>query len=376
MRIVMIGQKGAPAHSGGVERHVEDLSVRLAAQGMDVVVYARTSYASDPSCPRVYRGVKLAYLPTLRSKHFETVIHVFFSTLHALLDPRVTVMHYHGIGPALFCWLPRLLRPRVRVIATFHCQDYYHQKWGVLARFAFRLGERAACTLSHETIAVSQTIREYILTRYGREATYIPNAVPVLSGKEPRIIESFGLAKGNYILCVARLVRHKGVHTVIASYRQAIQCGGAGFPYLVIVGANAYTERYEKELKAAASSCPSILFLGEQTGDALAELYSNARLFIQASESEGLSYTLLEAMSYGCPLLVSDIPEHRELIKDEQLFFKNKSADDLSKKVIAFFREPKPLERAALAYRERVRVRYNIDRTFANVLSVYTSLAA
>lgn len=366
----MIGQKGLPAHSGGVERHVEDVSIRLAHSGTDVVCYARRAYARGRSYPATYQGVTLRYIPTIQSKHFETIIHVFLSTLNAICDRRVTVIHYHGIGPALFSWIPRIARPTVRVIATFHCQDYYHQKWGVFARAAFRLGEFFACTVAHETIAVSQLIRDYIFKRYGRRARYIPNAVPLREHRAARTIASLGLARDSYILCVARLVRHKGLHTVIESYRAAV-LSGARLPKLAIAGANAYTKSYEQELKKAADGCPSVIFLGEQTGEVLSELYSNAALFVQASESEGLSYTLLEAMSYGCPLIVSDIPEHRELIKDEQLFFRSKDSDDLRQKLIGYFSKPHAVVAASNGNRETVRREYNIEKIMPRVLEVY-----
>ena len=41
MKIAFIGQKGIPAIAGGVEKHVEKLSTRLAAQGHEVTVYVR-----------------------------------------------------------------------------------------------------------------------------------------------------------------------------------------------------------------------------------------------------------------------------------------------------------------------------------------------
>jgi glycosyltransferase involved in cell wall biosynthesis len=49
-------------------------------------------------------------------------------------------------------------------------------------------------------------------------------------------------------------------------------------------------------------------------GDMLAELYSNAAAFVLPSLLEGLPLTLLEAASYGLPIVASDIPPHREVI--------------------------------------------------------------
>lgn len=45
--------------------------------------------------------------------------------------------------------------------------------------------------------------------------------------------------------------------------------------------------------------------------------YQRCHVYIQASLWEGLPLALLEAMSYSCAVVVSDIPAHRELIQDE-----------------------------------------------------------
>ncbi len=53
--------------------------------------------------------------------------------------------------------------------------------------------------------------------------------------------------------------------------------------------------------------------LGHQTGDALAELYTHAGMFVLPSSHEGQPIAVLEAASYGLPVILSDIPAHREI---------------------------------------------------------------
>lgn len=371
MKIAMIGQKGLPAHSGGVERHVEDLVTRLTSAGHEVVVYCRKSYMKEGVYTR-FAGAKLIVIPTLPSKHFETVIQTFLASLH-VLTLKADIIHYHGIGPSLFAWIPRLLNTKARILATFHCQDYYHQKWGILARLVFRLGEVVACTMTHQTIVVSKLLKQYVKRKYGREAIYIPNAVP-LREKIPinSIKSAFGLTAGSYFLCVARLVRHKGIHTVIDAYNKTAGTNLSS-PKLVIVGAPAHTNDYMTELAVHACGNPNILFIGEQSGSVLAELYSNARLFIQASESEGLSYALLEAMSYGCPILVSDIPEHREVLISGENTFETRNAEHLAEKLTHYLapHSQQDLEAHALSHKEHVRTHYDLSQAFKKMSNVY-----
>src|SRR5207244_2059412 len=115
-------------------------------------VYARRWYTGGKV--KTIDGVNIVYLPTIHTKHLDTISHTFISTFHAIWQ-RMDVIHYHGVGPALLSWLPRLLSPRTKVIVTFHSIDRYQQKWGWLAQRMLKLGEWIACHLPHRTITVS-----------------------------------------------------------------------------------------------------------------------------------------------------------------------------------------------------------------------------
>ena len=56
MKIAFIGQKGIPAKSGGVEKHVEEIAIRLFEKGNDVFVYVRNNYT--PKDLIEYKGIK------------------------------------------------------------------------------------------------------------------------------------------------------------------------------------------------------------------------------------------------------------------------------------------------------------------------------
>lgn len=305
MKIAMIGQKGIPAVYGGVERHVEELSGRLSALGHEVTVYTRPYYTSKLRTS--HQGVRLVSLPTLHTKHLDAITHTLLATLHAMRE-QAEVFHYHGVGPSLVAWIPRLFRPKARVVTTFHSPDRLHQKWGVIARTALTLGERAAIRFGHETISVSRSLNIYCQERYGKTTTYIPNGVPSMQTHKPSMIESsFGLKGDDYILVVTRLVPHKGVHYLIKAHEQLKTS-----KKLVIVGDSAFTDAYVKELREMSSK--DVIFTGWQNGQMLAELFSNASLYVQPSDSEGLAISVLEAAAYGLPIIASDIPSNMEIV--------------------------------------------------------------
>ncbi len=369
MRIAMIGQKGLALgeKGGGIERHVFELATRLVRLGNEVTVYARRRYPDDGAAEKA--GVEMRYLPTVYRKNLEAIVHSFFSTLHALFQP-YDIVHYHGVGPATLAWIPRVFKPRCRVIVTFHSQDRFHAKWGWAARTYLWLGEWAACTFPHATIAVSHVIQVYARKHYRCQAVYIPN------GADPQVVSAsdeltrFGLSHGSYVLSVSRLVPHKGQHYLIEAFKRLRAPGHK----LVVVGAPSYTPEYEQQLKHRAAGDPNILFLGYQSGETLKQLFAHACLFVQPSESEGLPVVVLEAMSFGTPVLVSNIPENLEVIHHVGFSFRSKDVADLTEKLAFLLAHPDELASAAKQTQQVITQFFSWDAITQHTEELYRSV--
>ena len=276
MKIAMIGQKGIPCLLGGVERHVEELSTRLVKDGHKVLVYARSYYT--PKDTKEYKGVRIIHLPTVKSKYLDAIFHTFLSSVHVLFQD-VDIIHFHAIGPSFLCFIPKILKPQAKVIATFHCKDWEHQKWGILARTFLRMGAWIAVNIPDKTIVVSKTLRKYCRDKYGEDCEYIPNGVKVKdnseqitdNSKQITEIRKFGLERNGYILTVARLIKHKGIHYLIKVYNKL-----ETNKKLVITGEGFHTDKYVKYLKSLAGSNKNIIFTGFKTGQDLEDLFKNA----------------------------------------------------------------------------------------------------
>ncbi|MDP3985696.1 MAG: glycosyltransferase family 4 protein [bacterium] len=368
MNIAMLGLKSIPVSEvgGGVERHVEELSERLVRRGHTVYVYVR-SHELPPRAPRTWRGVRLIALPTIRRKHMETIVHTFLASLHVLFLP-VQVVHYHGVGPATLAWIPRLFKPWAKVVVTFHSIDRFHKKWGRFARWYLGFGEWASLHFPHRTIAVSHMIQIYAHRRYRKPPSYVPNGVEINIIRRFDQLANFDLEKKEYFITVARLIRHKGIHYLIQAFR-----GLKTNKKLVIVGAPSFTEDYADYLARLAADDPRILFVGFQKGEALAQLYAHAYASIHPSESEGLSMTILEAMSYGTAVLISDIPENLEAIDHSGFSFETRNVADLRKKLRELIDNPKKVMTYARKGRTFVRDNYNWDSIVTQTEAVYGS---
>lgn len=365
MRVVFIGQKGIPAKTGGVEKYVENLALNLVNKGQEVFVYSRRNYSHSL---KEYKGIKIIPVSSLPGKNLEAISHTFFACLN-LIWRRVDIIHFQSIGPSSLLWLVKILKPRTPIVFTFHCQDYYHQKWGRLARLYLHFGERVGCRLADKIVTISKELNRYVLERYKKSAIYIPNGATIRERTPVQEIRRWGLEEGNYLVSISRLIRHKGIHYLIAAYKQLTTD-----KKLVIVGDGSYTNDYVQELYKLAEDNPNIIFTGNQSGRILSELFSNAYAFIQPSESEGLSIALLEAMSYGQVCLASDIEANKEALGDAGYFFANKNVNDLKEKLEVILQKPEEAKSLGQEALKRVQKEYNWSDIADQMITVYNSV--
>jgi glycosyltransferase involved in cell wall biosynthesis len=365
LRIAMIGQRGVPATWGGIERHVAELGGRLARRGHIVTVFNRSNY--QPQRWRHCRGMRVQSLPTVGTKHFDAIVHSFLSTLTALAR-RFDVVHFHALGPGLCTPIARMAGS-ARVVLTIHGLDNQRAKWGGPARRVLDVAEWMSSRVPNETIVVSNALVDHYRTRHGRHVTYIPNGVnPGMRRPARRIHQRFGLEPG-YVLFVGRLVPEKAPHLLLDAYRQV-----DGDRPLVIVGGSSFTNDYVAALHSAARQDPRVTLLGYVYGDALAELYSNAGAFVLPSALEGLPLTLLEAASYGVPVVASDIPPHVEVLIPTgpgRRTFASGSVEELAAALSEMLAAPDGERAGATTLRRDVLARYDWERATTSTESVY-----
>jgi glycosyltransferase involved in cell wall biosynthesis len=358
LRVAFIGGRGLVSKYSGIESYYEEVGKRLVAMGHEITVYCR-SYFTPPL--REQNGMKIVRLPTIRTKHGETLLHTLLSTIHVLRQP-CDVVHYHALGPALFSFIPRLFGKKT--VVTVQGLDWQRKKWGRIAATVLRVGERAAVALPNSTMVVSRTLRERYRERHQAETVYIPNG-GVLRERQPsdKILD-LGIEPENYILFLGRFSPEKGCHLLIEAYEKLntdVQ--------LVMAGASSYCQEYARHLRLRASQ--HIRILDSLSGDALDELLTNAMIFVLPSALEGLSLALLDAMGAGLCVLVSDIPENREAIEAAGFTFRAGDAADLADRLRFLIANPTVREAAGRSAKLRIRDEYQWSDVATGVERVY-----
>jgi glycosyltransferase involved in cell wall biosynthesis len=345
LRVAFIGGRGVASKYSGIEAYYEEVGRHLAAKGHEITIYCR-AYFTPPL--EEYHQLRIVRLPTIRTKHLETLLHTLLSTIHVLFS-RCEIVHYHALGPALFSFLPRLFGKKT--IVTVQGLDWQRKKWGKIASAVLRLGERAAVRLPNQTMVVSQTLQRHFQELHGQSTTYIPNGAVLRERRPPTKLQDWKLAPDNYILFLGRFSPEKNCHLLIRAYQQI------DTPVkLVLAGGSSYSNEYENQLRRQASD--RIVLLDYVSGDDLEELITHAMLFVLPSDLEGLSLALLDAMGAGVCVLTSDIPENRELVDNAGFTFQRGNVHDLERMLRLLISEPEVRQCAARNGQEHVRQHY------------------
>lgn len=321
----MIGHKRIPGREGGVEVVVEELATRLAAKGHSVDVYNR--HKKELILPKAYKGVRLIDVPTIEKKSTDAVVYAFLASILVLFK-RYDVIHYHAIGPSFFLFIPHLFGKKT--VVTVHGLNYKTPKWKGFGEKFMKWGEHVTAKYADEVIVLSKEQQKYFKNKYNRETVYIPNGTTVNDIIEPELIrDKYGLEKNSYILFVSRVVPGKGIEYLLDAYKEV-----DSDLKLIIAGESTYVGEFYTKIKEKAARDKRVELIGFVEGKTLQELYSNCALFVFPSEAEGMPMCLLEALSYNCNCLVSDIPENIEVGKQYVTTFESQNTEDLKDKIV------------------------------------------
>jgi len=314
LQVMALGLRGIPNVPGGVEVHASELYPRLQALGAQVTVLGRSCYR-PANAPPVWRGVNIRWLPATRLQGVEALLHTLLGVLYAGVR-RPDVLHIHAVGPWLCVPLAKLLG--LKVVVTHHGQDYLREKWNAPARALLRLGERLGITFADARIVISNSIRDMVRARYGRESVLVPNGIGDLRRVADRsLVDALGLTPQRYIIQVSRLVPEKRQLDLIAAFKAAALPGWK----LVLVGGAQGSQRYAEKLRAQSEGNEAIVCTGFRSPPDVQQLVSHAGIFALPSSHEGLPIALLEAMKIGVPVVASNIAANREVGLDNSCYF-------------------------------------------------------
>jgi alpha-1,3-rhamnosyl/mannosyltransferase len=247
------------------------------------------------------------------------------------------------VFPSVYTYFPSLAVPSVVGVHDLIAAD--HPELTLPSRRAqafWELKQLTAVKLARRLFTVSESARRELSERLripAAKLAIVPEAPdpvfwPRSQPEIDRVLEPLGLAAGErYLLNAGGVSPHKSVETLLDAFA-SLRSTAPGMK-LVVAGA-LDDETYLSSagsLRARVAELDlggDVVLPGFVPDETLACLYSGAAAVVLPSLAEGFGLPAVEGAACGAPVVLSDIPAHRETLGDEALFFPPRDADELA----------------------------------------------
>lgn len=279
------------------------------------------------------------------SSHFweQLILPFFFLTKRNYI-----LLNFSGLGPIA-------LKNKISTIhdlAFLYNPLWYSKSYYLFYKFMTPLMIK---TTKH-LLTVSYCSKYDIIKTYAVPADFV---TVIYNAVDESWITKEGKVKGKYVLCVSSIDPRKNFKMLIKAFNY--------MPSLKLKIVGSYDPVFCKQDLGEIPS--NIEFCGRVDDSVLAELYSNAACFIYPSLYEGFGLPPIEAMHFDCPVLISDIPVHREVCKDAALYFDPKDMNSIISTVSDFFNEKQQLELQLIAEGKIVVQTYSWSNSAATLIN-------
>jgi glycosyltransferase involved in cell wall biosynthesis len=267
----------------------------------------------------------------------------------------VDVVHSHGYKSNLVIRALRALgkAPKIRIVSTCHGWDFIDAKlwmYNAFDRWSVGLSDMTTVPDSRMLLAMPPRAR----------AVHVPNGVPdrtTPSGDRPPFLREGDRTFVIGTMC--RLNTWKGIPEVLEAARQ---CADPSITF-AIAGAGDLAPQVE----AAGGNVLAVGYLSNAD-----EYVAAIDVYLQASHTEGLSLSLLEAMRAGKAIVATDVGATRDAISDESAIIIPPRDPQAILDAVARLKSD-PLLRAKLgrAARKRFEAEFRADRPHRRFLELY-----
>ncbi|WP_114393905.1 glycosyltransferase family 4 protein [Oleisolibacter albus] len=367
MRICYI----AEAMSAGVGRHVVDLSRGMVRRGHHVhLIYAPNR--ADPALLAELEeepGLHSVSLPMERSPTWRDGLVLLKLSAHLRRYGPFDILHGHSSKAGLYSRLLGLLST-AGSIYTPHAFITMSPGLSPAAALVYRMAELGLSLASSRVVCTSGLERTHAhrLGISARRLAVIHNGIQD-RGFEPRedLRQRLGLPSRTLLVgFVGRLEYQKGIDVLLAAM-PLVQQQRADV-HLVMIGSGSLQDGLRRQATAAGlEGCCT--WLGEQPARAYLPGFD---LLVMPSRYEGLSYSLMEALHCGLPVICTPVGGAAEAIQHgvSGLIIPREDSAALAEAILRLARDPALRSRMGVAARA-LSDRFTIDRMCAETEALY-----
>jgi phosphatidylinositol alpha-mannosyltransferase len=289
---------------GGVQVHVGQLAAQLSKRGHRVLVLAPGERAPrEPWVHLVGKPTNVRYQGTVAPICFRP--ESYTRVRHEVRAFRPDLVHAHEPLTPSTGMFAVLSSRRVPVVATFHAYTERSRLYSVAAPILRRVWRRLRIK-----IAVSQAAASFVQERFGPGIRIVPNGcdVDLFAHADP----AEGLPAGRRFLWVGRLDPQKGFPVAVEAF--GLLADELPDLWFVVVGEGQELAALSRLARPARAR---VKLVGRVAHDRLPGYYRGADVYVSpALGQESFGLVLVEAMASGVPVVASDIPGYREVVRN------------------------------------------------------------
>ncbi len=351
---------------GGTESHLIRLLVPLAEQGWNTTIYC-LSESGQRAQQVEAAGIRVCSLPRRRKRRRTSGrspanIALAASRLFRLMrEWRPHVVHFYLPGPYLVGAPLAIAAGAPIKIMSRRSLSIYQQRRPLLARIETLLHRRMDAVIGNSNAVVAELAKEGIPSNKIR---LIYNGIETEPAFPPRAEARrlLGIGPDTVVgIIVANLISYKGHKDLLEGLGRISPSLPSGWRILCVGRDDGLRAKLET-LAQARNIESNVQFLGERIDTP--RLLAAADFGVLSSWEEGFSNVILEAMSAGLPMVVTDVGGNTEIVSTEEtgLVVPSRDPEALGNAILRLAGDPVLRERLGKAGRARVKGEFSIER--------------
>jgi len=310
LKVAIIGSRGYPYVYSGYETLVKALAERWPAQNVQLTVYCHAYLFKEK--PKMVNGVKLVYIPTIKSKILAQPLHSFLAFWHVVFT-KTNVVLVLNVSNGPFGLITRLFKKPTMM--NVDGLEWLRPKWKGFGAKYFKWAAKMSVRFNDLLITDADAMQAIYLKEFGAKSVVITYGAETSEGANSSLLHDWNITERDYYLIVGRMIPDNNADIIIEGFIKSNST-----KKLVIVGDVPYADEYAQKIRAYQD--PRLVFTGYvRSPQMLASLYKYCYAYMHGHEFGGTNPTLLKAMANGCAIAALDTVFSKEVLQGELFGF-------------------------------------------------------
>ncbi len=225
-------------------------------------------------------------------------------------------------------------------------------------------------------IAVCKMLQEMLIQNKmpAKKITTIYNGVELKDtiNYEKKILNEFGIKQDEFLfVSLTRFTPEKGVPFLLKSVKELISMTDKPFK-LLLAGDGDDIDECKVYVKQNGL-CEHVIFMGYRTDTD--ELLSSSHVYINSSQSEALSFAILEAMSKGLPVILTNVGGNSELITDNGILLEYGDTNAMAKAMLKLMDDNSYYKQCSQESLKSVKEEFSLENQLNKTYEIYQSVS-